>query len=392
MKLETLFMPDAINDILKDFPHLRENITSPDNEGIDSKAFPKARKSERQIYRILANQHYPHLQELLDIANLSLSLGYKNPALLRTRGQSEFAAAVSELFIAQHYAASEYSVIGLDVEKDSDSTGDLELVKDNKTYLAEIYAPRIWYGLEIFIDQLSLFLKYLDLPLDYMYDISMRLIKHFDENGGLLHFEPDIFSNYMDNGKTRKESLNAITTEILKLFQDAEDSAFEYQSAIDDLNTSVKVRIKKISKSSDNFPNRFGSSSPPTLTGYVPESIFENMLKNKITNKLAKNQVQKREGISKTILIIDISRMSLSTELNSEYYFDQFAAIAKDYSENNNLNVDCVIIGNTISDAKNPFIVYFAVTRDKLGEENLTHLSNTNLIKESDYLWKSKQF
>ncbi len=392
MKLEYLYLPEVIKDLLEEYPFLKENLSDPANEGVKSEAFSNVRKSKRQIYRILTNQHYPHLQELLKMLNSSLSYGYKNPAILRTRGQSEFSSAVSEVYIAQHYAASEYKVIGLDLDKNSEKTGDIKLEKEKKNFIAEIYAPRINYGLEIFLDELRLSLKYLDIPRDYIFDIDMKKTKNFNSEGRLLYFDQDGFSQFMDSGKVRNEFLDNIAEDLLKMFQEREENSFQYQMNIDHLNVTITIKVTGIINSKGDFPIRRGVCSPPTMTDYTPESKFESLLTNKITNKLSKNQIQSQEDISKTLLIVDISRMSMSIDFESEHYFNQFTNISKKFSEDNEITVDCIIIGNTVADAKNPFIVYYVITKDKLEENEVIHLTNTNLIQESDQLWKLRLF
>ena len=65
--IKYLFLPELVLDILQEYPNLAKRLGSPYNEGESSSAFPEARKSARQIYMILANQHYSHLVELLQV-------------------------------------------------------------------------------------------------------------------------------------------------------------------------------------------------------------------------------------------------------------------------------------------------------------------------------------
>lgn len=90
MNIEYIFLPEKVEEVLLNYPVLSKKLNSPYNEGQSSTAFPKARKSNRQIYRILANQHFPHLVELLDTLEFCISNGYQNPALSQTRGRSQF--------------------------------------------------------------------------------------------------------------------------------------------------------------------------------------------------------------------------------------------------------------------------------------------------------------
>jgi len=70
-----LFLPDKIKELLEKYPTIQGKIESPDKEGTKSESYSQARKSERQIYRILSTQHYPHHPAPLDRATNILQIG-----------------------------------------------------------------------------------------------------------------------------------------------------------------------------------------------------------------------------------------------------------------------------------------------------------------------------
>ena len=97
MSIEYLFDPNEIDSILRDYRFIRQKVGALDQEGIPSESFPTLRKTDRELYRILTNRHYPHLRQLLYLLDLCLSKGWEQPTIIRTRSESKFESAVSEL-------------------------------------------------------------------------------------------------------------------------------------------------------------------------------------------------------------------------------------------------------------------------------------------------------
>src|SRR5205807_9981389 len=64
-------------------PHLRSAIPDPAQEGEESVAFAGMRKSERQVYRVLSNVHYEHLDALLRSLDFCIGRGFTHPTILR---------------------------------------------------------------------------------------------------------------------------------------------------------------------------------------------------------------------------------------------------------------------------------------------------------------------
>ena len=68
-----LFDPVEVAKLLDGLPHLRTAIPDPAQEGVESVAFAGMRKSERQLYRVLSNIHYGHLESLLRSLDFCMS-------------------------------------------------------------------------------------------------------------------------------------------------------------------------------------------------------------------------------------------------------------------------------------------------------------------------------
>lgn len=55
-----LFSPEDVIAALEESPHLRSLIGEPEREGTQSDGFPSMPKTDRQLFRVLSDDHYPH--------------------------------------------------------------------------------------------------------------------------------------------------------------------------------------------------------------------------------------------------------------------------------------------------------------------------------------------
>ncbi|MGH2949314.1 MAG: hypothetical protein ACRDPC_24180 [Solirubrobacteraceae bacterium] len=146
-EMRFLFQAEAVTNVLSQFPQLRSRLGDPRQEGQPSHAFSTARKSERQIYRVLGNVHYSHLGELLEALEFCLERGFSQPAILRTRARRSFAESLAELHAARHFLGREFEVEGQDATKNHAPVPDLIVTGHGLNVAVEVYCPREWEGL-----------------------------------------------------------------------------------------------------------------------------------------------------------------------------------------------------------------------------------------------------
>jgi hypothetical protein len=318
-------------------------LKSPFKEGKPSKAFKQARKSQLQIYRILANQHYPHLVELLQGLEYCLSQGYQNPSLIQTKNQSRFSSGISELFVSLFLLNNGFSVTGFDHVKAQEGTPDIIATKNDLSLLLEVYHPRDWEGLDLFLDDIDLYLKYLDRPLDFIFDINNKLISNFDDSGSLLYFDPWIFSEAMENKRYRLESIRKIISYIDSNLNESCPTELFSEFCFDSYNIKTVLKIKEIKLSHNIYPSRYGSFSPPILTGYAPEGMFDLLVKKRIKTKLRKEQLFKIAGNHIRILIVDITRLAYWNEFEHPVYLSKFKSSILSHLNSNTIKADILV-------------------------------------------------
>jgi hypothetical protein len=143
-----------------------------------SGAFPAARRSPLQIYRILANDHYDHLRELLESLNFCARAGYLPPKLGKRRDRARFDSDLAEAMLAEHLLRNEVGVQDLDALRGSELTPEFIAHANDLDLAVEVYAPRTRLGLDLLMDELKDPVKNLDEPIRYQrrgLDAGIRL-------------------------------------------------------------------------------------------------------------------------------------------------------------------------------------------------------------------------
>src|SRR6266511_4029631 len=163
-----LFDPSSVKQELGKRPHLNAALGDSYQQGEASAHFAGYRKSPLQIYRVLANLHYKHLEMLVDSLDFCLGHGYQQPKLIGTRGRAEFASALSELQVAEHFLLRGFEVAGFDATKGSDPVPDLLVAGKGLRVLVEVYRPVEWEGLDEIERDVIDAMKSLDVPFEYL--------------------------------------------------------------------------------------------------------------------------------------------------------------------------------------------------------------------------------
>ena len=341
MNIEYLFNPQEIIQTLADFEVLKKKLKNPEKEGIKSKSFSSLRKTQREIYRILTNLHYKHLKNLLSNLNFCISHGWKNPRLLQTRSEFEFDSLVSELLVAAHFARSGYKISSFDHSKGKNIVPDLLASTDSVSLAIEVYSPRDWDGLEYYFEDLRLSILHLDLPYDFNFKLKSELVRHFDNNGMLLHFDPWDFSEVYSRKTVRSQRITNMVSEIINSFK-SDRKNIQYEVKELNHNILVKLSIDEISPNKGN-PERHGVIFRPTLTGYSPEGMFLNLVEKRLNSKIAMRQTHSIDDCKHRVLFVDVSNLGYIIEFKNSYYQKNFAKCLVENLDINEEYIDAVI-------------------------------------------------
>lgn len=290
MAIRYIYDPKQVSEILEKFIYLKEKLADPKKEGEPSRSFPRARKSAREIYRILSNQHFRRLEELLNDLDLCLSKGWEQPSLISTRSSEQFNSHVSELLIAAHFVKLNFAISSFDQLKGQESVREFLVMHEGLSCSCEVYRPRDWNGLELFLDELRLNIKNIDVPWDFRFQIKLEAIS---QKGKLAQFDPRRFSDEYERPRARANKLGPFVSRICRMLE--ESSNREFVIYLDDkpLNAITKLSISEIQRSQQTTPNRRASVNQPCLTGFAPEKMFERLLQYRLRNKMREKQAAK---------------------------------------------------------------------------------------------------
>jgi hypothetical protein len=339
MATEFIFDPERVGETLKGFPSLSRKLGDPAKEE-RTNSFPYARKSSRQIYGVLSNTHYPHLMSLLRALDECIADGWEQPTLIRTRAQKEFGSAVAELLVADNFRKRGFAIESFDNTKGSDSVPDIFIRGKNLALCAEVYCPRDWDGMNHFEDDLTLGVEHLDAPYDFQFKITLCLLKEFDPEGRRLLFDPWEFSEATEKGEVKTQPILAEVQGCLAPPAKREATVCSREECH---NILIQVHLKEIETGKGRVPSRWGSVFPPTLTGYAPELMFDQLVTRRISKKLKKRQALILQGQHIRALIVDVSGLGYTSVFEQPCYLGRFGKSLRAHISSDLLDVDLVL-------------------------------------------------
>lgn len=320
-----LFDPDDIGRLLNGLPDLSRGLGDPAQEGESSISFPAARKSNRQIYRILSNVQCPQLSALAHSLNSCIARGFSQPTVLRTRDRSAFQSALSELHIAEHLLLRGFEIKGLDLQKGSDPVPDFIASRSDLTIAVEVYAPREWEGLTGLMDNLLDAVKNFDLPFDYSFAVRVEQLEKLDAQHRLRSVYPGELARALDPNRC-DSVLEPLIDELEKRLE-AGETALNVARNERELNLRIMADVEQVAKSAQRLPTRWGVISPPNLSGYAPEAMFDRLTHRRVRAKASKGQASGLAPIS--LLVVDLAHAELSSELVHDAYRAKFEQVVR---------------------------------------------------------------
>lgn len=336
-----LFLPEHVRNRLKSFPALKGRLRDPEKEGSPSRAFPKARKTGRQIYRVLANDHFPHLLELLERIDGCMSRGLQLPTLTRTSGGSNFDSGLAELRTAEQLLEAAWTLEELEITRDQESVPEFLAIKNGHTAVVEVYCPRTREGLDQFMDRLMHEAKDLDRALDFRFEIKVEQLNRFDEQGHLLHVNPQELARGLD--QPTQQRLEAAL--ISEMYDQLDAGQGECRAAVEDagLNIKCSLQFSDVTASRSDLPARWGSSSPPGFSGYAPEAIFDRLVGRGVRRKALRRQGPGSEATSESFLVVDMSCSDLANHFAQPSYVEDFKKSLLDHLGDNRGGYDAIL-------------------------------------------------
>jgi len=290
---EFLFTSDHIDDDLRTRPSLAAALPLPAAEGAPSLAFPHMRKSRREIYRLLANTHYEHLVETLDVFETAHAAGCTFGSLLSTTSRQQFVSLTAEVLVAEHLLSRGYSVTT--IPRTDSPSPDLHVTGDGVDMAIEIYTPRQWLDIDTWMDALVDFLKNVDVPSNYRGGAHTRVSPNVGP--GWVKTPSEIASMLQ---KTHATVFAAATADVLAALGAQQPMEKTYQHHGTDLETTVT--LEQVRDSRHEGLSRLIAFSPPGYIAYSPAGVFAEVVA-KASKKARRGQAHASPAATRGLLI-----------------------------------------------------------------------------------------
>ena len=269
-----LFSPPGVADVLGELPALAETLKPPVDEGEPSAAFPSAlRKTNREIYRFLANTHYEHLADALGLFEKVFAAGCVFPDLVRTTSRQQFMSVTAEVLAAEHFLNRGYMVSP--IPRTGERGADIHVVGHNLDAAIEIYSPREWMAVDAWTDALKDVINSADIAANYVARADTRI---------RLTTPPDRFYSPWEIAEvlrlTQREVLANIRRGAYRAMERLRPWEWTYDHRQSALETTFS--LSDVSPSSPDGPVRFGSVSAPGPSGYSPSGVFRTIVERAV--------------------------------------------------------------------------------------------------------------
>jgi len=315
-----MFEPKRVRDLLVDLPALAAALGDPSAEGVEAVHFPGARTTPRQFYRLLAAAHMQHIKGFLRRVEFAYEHGWRDNQFLGTSSRAQMRGGTAETLVVESLLLSGFDIAP--VERGSGRSPDIAASRGDLHALVEVYTPRTWEGLFDFVEDAKDWFVHLDEPYDYNFNFEMRHLQLFDERGFARWFDAFEFSLSAERQFERLMRLAPVLAEARERLAWG-IPAFEAERSDDELDIQVTATLSSIRPREYELPARNGFLSPPALSGYAPEGIFENMLAKGLRKKLERRQANPGKGET-AVLVTDISHLQIQSEIDDDGYRRRF--------------------------------------------------------------------
>ena len=247
---------------------------------------------------------------------------------------------MSELLLAEYFLKQGFSVRSLEEGKGREAVPDM-LVEAARPVCIEVYSPRDWTGLNDFVEDLRIAILHLDLPWDFHFEVRVELINRFDHEGKPIWFDPWQFSKSTETPKRRFTKLVPILSEIETRLSKSK-AAFNFMSRDDLQNVLTKLSFEQIRRGDGALPSRSGRGNTPTLTGYAPEIMFDQLVERRVLKKIQKRQAKSTKLDCLSALFVDISGLGYTGEFSHNGYLNKFSQSLEKHLETSEIDIDVV--------------------------------------------------
>ena len=246
-------------------------MPEPEREGEPSEAFPGTyRKTDREVYRWIANTHYKHLAEAVEWLERVHTAGCRFGNLLATRDRQQFVSYTAEVLVADDLLQRGYTVTT--IPRSTRASPDLHVVCDGIEVSVEVYSPRELTAVDDWVHEVSDLLNYADVRASYRSSVDTKFERSIPPQRS--QFDPWAAAEML--AQTRAEVMAEIRADVEAALTELRPLNKVYTHHGTALITTVV--LDQVRAASKRGPQRSGSISYPGFSGYSPTGVFRTIV------------------------------------------------------------------------------------------------------------------
>jgi hypothetical protein len=316
-----LFSPDNVRGVLANLPSVAALLPDPAEEGVDSEAFPGVlRKTEREVYRWLANTHYEHLAEVVPVLERVHAAGCSFGSLLTTRDREQFVSHRDEILVADDLLRRGFGVSTIPLA--ATVTPDLRVTGDGIDVAVEVYSPRELLAVDAWVHEVTDLLSYTDVRASYRSSVETRVDQTIPPHGDPV---PDPWATAEMLSRTREEVSARIAHDVEAALRKLAPLTESYAHPDTPLVTTVEVY--DVERAPEAGSARHGTVSYPGFSGYSPSGVFRKTVE-KALNKASKRQTQGVPAAAR-VLAVYLMGTQVADDLTHPVHHREAVAVAE---------------------------------------------------------------
>lgn len=314
-----LFPPPRVKAVLACMPTLAMLIPDPEEEGVESEAFPGVlRKTERELYRWIANTHYEHLVEPVRQLEDVHVAGCAFDEMLRTKSRDQFVGLRAEALLANDLLRRGFAVDT--VARAEGRTPDLRVSGDGIDMAVEVYSPRELRAVDDWTHELTDLMQYVDVRASFNFNGSTVIERSIPP--GREQFDPWAHDKMLEQtGPTVMAEISGDVEDALRCLRPLEMS-YRHQGT----PMITTVTLDDVRTSPDAGPRREGTFSYPGFSGYSPAGVFGRIVERAIRKKAERRQTHTVDAQTHG-LVVNLMHTQIAQDLTHQTHLERAKAV-----------------------------------------------------------------
>jgi hypothetical protein len=316
-----LFSPANVSRVLEGHPTLASLLPDPAREGTDSGAFPGVlRKTERELYRWIANTHYEHLVGPIAQLERVHAAGCRFDRMLKTRSRELFVSHSAEMLVADDLLQRGYEVTT--IETSDERSPDLHVFGEGIDMALEVYSPRELRAVDDWTHEVGDLLQYVDIAASFSSGAATSFEKTIPPEP--WQFDPWAVADMID--ETHAVVLAEVTHDVEEALRTLQPLAKTYPHPGTPLVTSVQ--LDDVQPAPEGGPMRTGTISNPGFSGYSPAGVFKKTVEKSL-QKAKRRQTQGAAGDTRA-QVVYLMGTQIAADLTHPAHSKQAEAVLDD--------------------------------------------------------------